>query len=91
MISLINIARAGVIDEAPNISQLLLNILNFLLQIFGIIAIIALTVSGIFYLISSGNEDQIKMAKKALLYSIIGIAVALTGMIIIKTISGFLK
>lgn len=84
-------ARAGVIDEAPNISQLLLNILNFLLQIFGIIAIIALAVSGIFYLVSSGNEDQIKLAKKASLYSIIGIAVALTGMIIIKTISGFLK
>jgi len=91
MTSLINIARAGVIDEAPNISQLLLNILNFLLQIFGIIAIIALAVSGIFYLVSSGNEDQIKLAKKASLYSIIGIAVALTGMIIIKTISGFLK
>ena len=91
MISLINIARAGVIDEAPNISQLLLNILNFLLQIFGIIAIIALAVSGIFYLVSSGNEDRIKLAKKASLYSIIGIAVALTGMIIIKTISGFLK
>jgi type II secretory pathway component PulF len=89
--NLINIARAGVIDEAPNISQLLLNILNFLLQIFGIIAIIALAVSGIFYLVSSGNEDQIKLAKKASLYSIIGIAVALTGMIIIKTISGFLK
>lgn len=91
MTSLINIARAGVIDEAPNISQLLLNILNFLLQIFGIIAIIALAVSGIFYLVSSGNEDRIKLAKKASLYSIIGIAVALTGMIIIKTISGFLK
>jgi len=91
MTSLINIARAGVIDEAPNISQLLLNILNFLLQIFGIIAIIALAVSGIFYLVSSGNEDQIKLAKKVSLYSIIGITVALTGMIIIKTISGFLK
>ncbi len=88
---LINIARAGVIDEAPNISQLLLNTLSFLLQIFGIVAIIALVISGIFYLTASGDEGRIRLAKKTSLYSIVGIALALSGIIIVKTISGFLK
>ena len=85
------IAHAGVIDEAPGIPGLLLNILNFLLQMFGIVAIIALVISGIIYLTASGDEDRIKLAKKASLYSIIGIIVVLSGMVIIKTIGGFLK
>ncbi len=85
------ICSAGAIDEAPRIPELLLNILNFLLQIFGIIAIIALVVSGIIYLTAGGSEDQIKMAKKYSFYSIIGIVVALSSLIIIKTIEIFLK
>lgn len=88
---LINIAQAGAISSAPNISQLLLNILNFLLQIFGIIAIIALAISGIIYLTSFGDEDIIKLAKKSVKYSIIGIIVALSGMIVIKTMNSFLN
>ena len=89
---LINIAQAsGVIDSAPSIPELLLNILNFLLQIFGIIAIIALAISGIIYLTAYGDEDRMKLAKKSVAYSVIGIIVALSGMIVIKTISGLLK
>lgn len=89
---LINIAyAAGVLDDAPTIPQLLLNILNFLLQMFGIVAIIALLVSGIFYLTAFGDEDRIKTAKQGMTYSIIGIVVVLSGMIIIRTISGVLK
>ncbi len=92
MIHLINIAQAsGTLDDAPSIPQLLLNVLNFLLQAFGIIAIIALLISGIFYLTTFGDEDRIKTAKRSMAYSITGIAVALAGIIIIKTISGLLK
>jgi len=91
MLHLINIARAGAIDEAPGIPELLLNILNFLLQIFGIVAIISLIVSGIIYLTASGDEDRIKLGKKSATYSVIGIIVALAGMIIIRTTEGFLK
>ena len=92
MIHVINIAKAsGVIDNAPKVSVLLLNMLNFLLQAFGIIAIIALVISGIFYLTAFGSEDRIKIAKKSIVYSVIAVAVALSGMIIVKTISGLLK
>ena len=91
MIHIINIAHAGVISSAPSIPQLLLNVFNFLLQTIGIIAIISLVVSGIIYLTSFGDNDRIEMAKKSMSYSVIGIVVVLSGMIIIRTISGFLK
>lgn len=89
--NLINVAQAaGVIDNAPNISQLLLKVLNFFLEIFGIIAIISIIISGVLYLVSAGDENRIEKAKKMFLYSIIGIVAALGGMIIVKTISGLL-
>ena len=88
---LFSIARAGVITDAPNVSQLVLNVLNFLLQIFGLVAIISLVVSGIIYLTAYGDEDRVKIAKKSTAYSIVGITVALSGIIIIKTLGGFLK
>lgn len=90
MTNLINTAAAsGVIDNAPGIPQLLLNILNFLLQMFGIIAIIALVVSGIMYLTAYGDENRLKIAKRSAAYSVIGILVVLAGMVIIRTISKF--
>jgi len=84
---LINIAHAGVISDAPKLSGVALNVLNFLLSVFGIIAIISLAVAGIIYLTSSGNEKRLEIAKKMTLYSIVGIAVALAAMVIVKQIA----
>ena len=89
--NLINIAQAaGVIDSAPNVAQLLLKVLNFFLEVFGIIGIISIIIAGIIYLTAIGDETRIGKAKKMFLYSIVGVVVALGGMIIIKTISGMM-
>lgn len=86
----IKIAQAGVITDAPKLSGVGLKIFSFLLSVFGIIAIIGLAVSGVLYLTASGNENQIEKAKRAALYSVLGIIVALAAMVIVKTISSFL-
>jgi hypothetical protein len=87
---LINVAQAGVISSAPTVPQLLLKVLNFLLSIFGVIAIIAVVISGIIYVTAGGDENRIQKAKKMFLYSIVGIIVALGSLVIIQTISKFL-
>lgn len=87
----IEIARAGVISDAPLISDVLNNALRFLLSIFGMIAIIGMIAAGIIYLTSSGDEKKITTAKRAFAYSIAGIIVVLGAMVIIKTIAGFIK
>lgn len=90
IIPFINIASAGVITDAPSVATVLLNTLNFLLQIFGLFAIIGIVVSAIMYVSAFGDEKQIQTAKKSLSYSIIGIVVALGGMIVVKTLVSFL-
>lgn len=91
MIHLVNEAHAGIISDAPRISEVLGNTFSFLLSILGVFAIIALVVVGIIYLTAGGNEKRTALAKKATVYSIIGILIALGAMVIIRTIAEFLS
>ncbi len=88
---LINIAYAGVISSAPTISQIGLRILNFLLSIFSFIVIITMLISGVMYFFAAGNENMIEKAKKSFQWGIVGMIVGITGLIIIRFISGILN
>lgn len=85
----INIAHAGVISDAPTFKEVGANILFFLLSVVGIIAIIVLLVSGAMYFFSAGDQTRIETVKKSVKYAILGIIIAMGGMIIVKSISGF--
>lgn len=86
---IINISHAGVISDAPTFQQVGMNVLNFLLSILGIVAIIALVLSGIIYFFSAGDERRMEVAKKSAKYAIVGIVLALGSIVLIKTIGGF--
>lgn len=73
------------------VKDILVNLLNWLLQIVGIIAIMGFVVSGIMYLVSAGNEEMIKNAKKYMLYCLVGVAVVLASFVVIKTIDAILN
>lgn len=72
----------------PNTSILgiLTSLLTWLLMILGIVAIIAFIIAGLLYLTAAGDTTQIERAKKAMLYSIVGIIVGLSGLIAIRAI-----
>jgi hypothetical protein len=78
------------LSSAP-VGLLLMRLMNWLLAIFGTLAIIAFVISGIQYLVSVGNEEMIETAKRNMWYSIVGIVVALSGWIIIITIDQVLR
>lgn len=89
MFHIINIAQAGIITDAPTFQNIGINVLNFLLSVVGIIAIIMLVVSAMLYFFSAGDEKKMQFAKKSATYAVLGIVIALSGMIIIKTIGLF--
>jgi len=74
---------------APSIAEIVLNVLNFLLSIAGVLGIIMLVAAGIAYLTAAGNEGQIETAKKMTKWAIIGIAVALGALVIVKQVANF--
>lgn len=58
----------------------------WLLALVGIIGIIGFAIAGIMYLTSAGNETQIEKAKKAMLMAILGVIVALVGLVIMQAV-----
>lgn len=86
----IEIARAGVIDEAPTFAEIGLKVLNFLLSVAGILAVIGFVVSGLLYFAAIGDEKKMQLAKKAFTFSIYGTVVVLSSLVIITLITSFL-
>jgi len=91
MIHLINVAQAGVITDAPTFQTIGTKILYFLLSVAGIIAIIALVVSGAMYLISFGDERKMETAKNSAKYAAIGMILIFGSMVLVKTVGQFFQ
>ena len=62
--------------------------MNWLLGIIGVLAVIAFVISGIQYLTSAGDEKMAETAKRNMTYAIIGLVVALAGLIIVNAVAG---
>lgn len=72
-------------------SAILLKLFNWLLTIFVVLAISAFIISGIQYVTSGGSEKMIETAKRNMVWSIVGVIVGLSGMVIVKTIAALIK
>jgi hypothetical protein len=83
--------NTGLPDPQGGIKQILTNLLTWLLGIVGIIALIGFVISGIQYIISTGDDTKMETAKKNMTYSIIGIIVALAGFVIVQAIDFALR
>lgn len=73
------------------VGDLLMKLMNWLLGIVGIIAIIAFIISGLQYFLAAGDEKMAETAKRNMEYAIIGIIVALSGLVIITAIDQALR
>ena len=65
--------------------------MDWLLAIFGFIAIIGFVISGIMYLTAAGDDGRIKTAKTAMTWSIVGVIVALVGYVVVTTVDSWLS
>jgi len=72
------------------IIDILTNGMNWILIIVGILGVIGFVIAGIIYLTAAGDDDQIAKGKKAMVYSIVGVIVALLGVVVIKAVQALL-
>lgn len=75
---------------AGSLSDIIQNLMQWLLYVVGFLAVVGFVISGILYLTSAGDDDKIETAKNAMIYSIIGVIVAILGLVIIQAASGLL-
>ena len=64
--------------------------MNFLLSILGFLGVIGFVIAGILYLTAAGDEKRMASGKNAMIYSIMGIIVALLGFVIIQAVNSWL-
>lgn len=69
---------------AGSVSGIIKNIMNWMLGIVGVLGVIGFAIAGILYLTAAGDEERIATAKKAMTWSIVGVVVALLGLVILK-------
>jgi SNF family Na+-dependent transporter len=83
----VNITLTNPFSKADSLFELLETVVNdILLPIGGVLAVLAFIYSGFKYVTAQGNEDKIKTAHKALLYTSIGTAVLLGSWVIAQLI-----
>lgn len=82
---------AGVISEAQPLSVSLTKILNFLLLVFGLIAILGMIIAGVLYFTAQGDERRVVFAKRAFQSGVFGVIIALGSMVLVWTIAQLLS
>lgn len=85
-----SLVQAGVIMEAQPIVVSLTKILNFLLIVFGLIAILGMLIAGLLYFTAGGDERRVQFAKRAFAAGVTGIVIALGSLVLIFTITRLL-
>lgn len=77
-------APTGTNLPVSSIYGIISNIMFWLLALVGIVGVIGFAIAGILYLTAAGDEGRIGTAKTAMLYSIIGVIVALAGLVALQ-------
>jgi hypothetical protein len=72
-------------DKAPS---LVTDLINTLLLVLGMVAVIMIVVGGIRYTTSGGDSSGIKTAKDTILYSVVGLILAILSYTIVKFVIG---
>ena len=65
-------------------SNVFTNIVNILLYVVGVIAVVMIVVSGIRMTVSRGKPDSVSKARNSLLYSIVGLVIAVSAYAIVN-------
>ena len=80
---------ASSVAGALTLSQIAVNVLNFLLGTMGIVALVMLVIGAIMYLTSAGDEDRIDKGKEIFKYSLLGVLIAMSSMVLVTQIAKF--
>jgi hypothetical protein len=83
-------APTGTNLPESTLSDIVQNVMYWLLWLVGIVGVIGFAIAGLLYLTATGDETRIARAKSAMLFSIIGIIVALAGLIALNFAQGLL-
>lgn len=78
-------------SSSHDLNSTIHTVINTMLFIIGILAVIMIIFGGIRYVTSAGNEKNVEGAKNTIMYSVIGLAVAVIAFAIVQWVFTTLK
>jgi uncharacterized BrkB/YihY/UPF0761 family membrane protein len=78
----------SVLPEVSADSNQVQNGLSIIFAVFAAVAIIVIIIAAINFATSEGNPDNISRSKKTIIYALIGLVIALSAEIIVRTVIG---
>ena len=79
--------NTGDVSDLPTV---IVNILNAIILVSGLISVIFIIVGGVSYMTSSGDASKVKKAKDTILYACIGLVICVLSFAIINWVIGIL-
>ena len=70
-----------------SISQIIVNVITYILGFAAALAVLAIIIGGIRYIVSAGNAESADGAKRMILYAVLGLVVILFSYVIVNFIS----
>lgn len=80
-------ANPGGLAQETDLSNLIIEIVKWILRFTAALAILMIIFGGIMYIVSSGDSGRIDTAKNIILYAIVGLVVILLSYAIVASIS----
>jgi len=77
--------------SGPTLAQIALNVVKLLLSIVGSLAIISIIVGAIWMFSAAGDKERYELGKKTVIYSIIGVTIVLSAIIILNQIKTLIE
>lgn len=75
--------------DPDSLTKIITNVINGILFMLGIAAVIMIILGGVRYVTSNGEPNNIKAAKDTILYSVIGLVVAIMAFAIVNFVVAF--
>lgn len=75
---------AGCYGDSTKIEDVIINIINGVVGVFGIVAAVFIIVGGVGYMTSNGDSGKVEKAKKTILYAVIGLIVSVLAFAIVN-------
>ncbi len=81
------VKQAGGDKNTKGLPGFIENITNLLLFLVGVIAVIAIVISGLRFVTANGNQDQVASARNGIIYAVVGIVVAMMAYAIVRFVT----
>ncbi len=71
------------LPATTDINSIIKNVVQWFLALVGIVALLTIVWAGVTYMTSGGDEEKVGKAKQRLTYGILGVVVAIAGLVIV--------